>query len=153
MVLRLSRRVGAARTIDLGYDVTVSHRAFGYADWREAEATAMRLARQTLPAELAFAAECSDEEDLGPEYEEALRGQAAQHLVKLLLVRFGDGWTGVEGPDGAPAPLTAETLDQFLELFPGVAGTLHASLLAPWVEVAREGNVSAPSQDTATAEG
>jgi len=153
MVLRLARRLGVARTIELGYNVTVSHRPFGYADWREAEAAAMRLARSTLPADLAFKAEMADDEDLGPEHEEALRGQAARHLVKLLLSRFGTGWTGIETESGDPAPMTPETLDMFLELFPGVAGTLHASLLAPWIEAEREGNVSAPSPGTATAEG
>ncbi|EPX82101.1 hypothetical protein [Salipiger mucosus] len=152
MVLRLQRRLGGARDIELGYGVVVSHRAFTYGDLREAEATAMRLARQTLPADRAFNAECIDDEDLGPEHDEALRGQLARHLVKLLLMRFGTGWQGVEGEDGAPAPLTAETLDTFLDLFPGVATTLHAGLLAPWAELEREGNGSAPLQDTATAE-
>lgn len=153
MVLRLQRRLGGAREIPLGYGVTVSHQAFGYADLREAEATAMRLARQTLPAARAFDAECLDDEDLGPEHDEALRGQAARHLVKLLVTRFGTGWSGVETEDGAAAPLTADYLDAFLDTFPGVASSLHAGLLSPWVALEQEGNVSAPLPDTATAEG
>ena len=153
MVLRLTRRLGAARRIELGYGVTVSHRAFSYADLREAEATALRLARQSLPEALAFEAECLDDEDLGPEHEEALRGQAARHLVKLILLRFGTGWTGVETEAGAPAPLDAASIEAFLDLFPGVASALHAALLQPWVDLEQEGNASAPLPDTAMAEG
>ena len=153
MVLRLARRLGVARTIELGYNVTVSHRPFGYADWRAAEAAAVRLARSTLPADLAFKAEMADDEDLGPEHEEALRGQAARHLVKLLLLRFGTGWGGLETDRGEPAPLEADSLDLFLDLFPGVASALHGQLLSPWHELEREGNGYAPSPSTATAEG
>lgn len=153
MVLRLQRSLAQSREIALGYGVTVSHRAFGYGDLREAEATAMRLARQTLPPDRAFEAELSDDDDLGPEHEEALRGQAARHLVKLLLLRFGTGWQGVETGEGAPSPLDADALDAFLDLFPGVSSSLHAGLLAPWVELEQEGNVFAPSPDTVTAEG
>ena len=152
MVLRLARRLAVSRTIDLGYGVSVSHRPFGYADLCEAKATAHRLARESLPAARAFDAALHDDEDLGPEHEEALRGQAARHLVKLLLLRFGDRWEGIEAEDGSPAPLTAETLDASLDLFPGVASTLHISLESPWVELEMEGNVSAPSPHTATAE-
>ncbi|MGR3438770.1 hypothetical protein [Salipiger abyssi] len=151
MVLRLKRRLTDDRTVEVGYGVTISHRAFSYAEFREVEATAMRLARETLPAARAFDAATLDDEDLPPEHEEALRGQSARHAVKLLLLRFGTGWDGIETEDGAPAPLTAESLDLFLDLFPGVAATLHALLLSPWAELEQEGNGSAPSPHTATA--
>lgn len=152
MVLRLSRAMAGARTIPLGYGVTVSFRQFTFAELREAEATAMRLARETLPPARAFDAAALDDEDLGPEHDDALRGQAARHLVKLLLTRFGTGWEGVEDETGAPAPLEAGSIDAFLDLFPGTAASLHAGLLAPMVAVEMEGNVSAPSPHTATAE-
>ncbi len=152
MVLRLSRALDGARKITLGYGVAVSFRQFSFADLREAEATAMRLARETLPPAHAFDAAALDDEDLGPEHEEALRGQAARHLVKLLLTRFGTGWEGIEDETGAPAPLSSASIDAFLELFPGTASVLHQGLLAPMVAVEREGNVSAPSPHTVTAE-
>ncbi|MBE9635780.1 hypothetical protein [Salipiger mangrovisoli] len=153
MVLRLHRRGSEPRQIDLGYGVTVSCKPFGYADYREAEAAALRLARQNLPEELQLEAEIHDEENLGPEHDEALRGLAARYVVKLLLLRFGAGWAGVELEDGSAAPMTAATLDEFMRLFPGVSATLHGELLAPWIALEMEGNVSAPSPNTATAEG
>ncbi|GGG59758.1 hypothetical protein GCM10011415_02110 [Salipiger pallidus] len=152
MVLRLSRALAGARTIPLGYGVTVSFRQFGFSDLREAQAAAMRLARETLPPAHAFDAAALDDEDLGPEHEDALRGQADRHFVKLLLVRFGTGWEGLEDETGAPAPFEAATIDIFLDLFPGTASVLHQSLMAPVVAVEMEGNVSAPSPHTATAE-
>lgn len=153
MVLRLVRGLTGGRTIELGYGVTVTHRGFTYADLREAESTALRLARETMPAARAFDAAALDDEDLPPEHEEALRGQAARHLVKLLLLRFGTAWGGLETDSGEPAPLTAESVDMFLDLFPGVASALHGQLLSPWHELEREGNGYAPSPSTATAEG
>lgn len=153
MALRLKRGLTEGRTLELGYGVNVTHRPFTYADLREAEATALRLARETLPAARAFEAAATDDEDLPPEHEEALRGQAARHLVKLLVLRFGTAWGGVETDTGDSAPLTAESLDLFLDLFPGVASALHAQLLAPWFELEQEGNGFAPSHSTATAAG
>ncbi|MBU2960062.1 hypothetical protein KO516_04305 [Citreicella sp. C3M06] len=152
MALRLVRALSGPRRIELGYGVAVSYRAFGYADLREAEATAHRLARETMPERLAFAAALHDDEDLGPEHDEGRRGQFARHLVKLLLLRFGTGWEGVEVDDGRAAPMTEDTLDAFLSLFPGVASVLHVRLLEPWAELEAEGNVSARSPHTATAE-
>ncbi|KAB2539657.1 hypothetical protein AL035_17765 [Salipiger aestuarii] len=152
MALRLARGLSGPRRIELGYGVFVSHRPFGYADLREAEATAQRLARTTVPERLAFEAALHDDEDLGPEHDEAARGQFARHLVKLLLLRFGAGWDGVEAEDGTPAPMTEQSLDAFMSLFPGVSSVLHARLIEPWAELESEGNVSALSPHTATAE-
>ena len=93
----------------------------------------MRLAGETLPPAHAFDEAALDDEDLGPEHEEALRGQTAQHLVKLLLTRFGTGWDGIEDDTGAPASLQSETIDAFPDLFPGTAYSLLSGLLAPMV--------------------
>lgn len=153
MALRLHKRTSEPREIALGYGVTVSCRPFGYAEYREAEAAAMRLARQNLPEALQFEAEMLGEDDLPPEHDEALRGLAARYVVKLLLMRFGAGWAGIEAEDGTPAAMTSDTLDQFMALFPGIAATLHGELLAPWLAVELEGNGSAPLPNTDTAEG
>ncbi|MAC81489.1 MAG: hypothetical protein CML66_25900 [Rhodobacteraceae bacterium] len=149
MALRLGRAIAAERTIEVGYGVSFSFRPFSFADFKEAEAAAMRLARDGMPAMMAVELEAVDDEDVAPEVEDNLRGRAAANLVRLLIRRFGTGWDGIEAEDGSPAPFDAEHIGQAFELFPGIIQMLQQSLMVPFQEVAREGKPSAPSQSTA----
>lgn len=149
MALRLSRVVDRPRRIEVGYGVAMSFRPMSYAAYKEVEAAALRLARERLPIDMAAEVEAVDDDDIRPEVEDRLRGEAAAQLVRMAMLRFGESWEGLEDETGAPAPMTPETVSQFLELFPGVASFVHQALLAPFQELRREGNASAPSQGTA----
>lgn len=149
MALRLSRAIGTARRIELGYGVAVSVEPFSYAQFQAMQAAALRLGRESLPADMAVEVEAVDDEDLRPEIEDRVRGDAAAHLLRLVLIRYGAGWEGLEDDAGAPAPMTPDSIGHFLDLFPGVATQLQHALLAPFHEVASEGNGSGPSLVTA----
>ena len=139
MALRLDRSVARNRRIDLGYGVSLTMRPFGFAEFKEAEAAAHRLASQTLPPAEAASIDAFDDEDLPPEVEDATRGQFASHLIRILVSRFGDGWEGVETESGEPAALTLRTFDEFMTLFPGVVQGLQVQLLAPYQAAVLEG--------------
>lgn len=149
MALRLGRAIGAARRIECGYGVAFDIAPIPFAAFKEIEATAWRLARESLPLEMAAEIEALEDEAVRPEIEDRIRGAASALIVRLAVLRFGRGWEGIEAEDGTPAPLTADTLDQVFDLFPGVVQRLQMDLLTPFQEVEREGNASAPSPDTA----
>lgn len=149
MALRLGRAIAAERTIKVGYGASFSFRPFSFADFKEAEAAAMRLAREGMPAVMAVELEAVDDEDVAPEVEDNLRGRAADNLVRLLVRRFGTGWDGFETEDGSPAPFDADHIGQVFDLFPGIVQVLQQSLMTPFQEVTREGKPSAPSPSTA----
>lgn len=149
MALRLGVAIGQARRIDCGYGVAVLVGPMSFAAFKEIEATAWRVARDRLPLDMAAETEAVEDADLRPEIEDAIRGAAAAQLLRLALIRFGRAWEGLELEDGTPAPMTADTVDQALELYPGVGQAIQASLLTPFQEVGREGNASAPSPATA----
>jgi hypothetical protein len=149
MALRLGRSIGARRRIDCGYGVAVDLSPMSFAAFKEIEATAWRLAREGLPLEMSAEIEALEDEAVRPEVEDRIRGAASALIVRLAVLRFGAGWDGIEAPDGSPAPLNAETVDQVFDLFPGVVQRLQVELLAPFQEVEREGNAFAPSSDTA----
>ena len=153
MALRLARKLGRSRRIELGYGVWVDLRPFSYAEFKECEATAMRMALDGMSTADATETAAMDDEDLRPEVEEATRGRFASFIVHLVLVRFGEGWGGIEDEDGAPVAMNAGTIAQVLEAFPGVAQALHIEMLQPFQAVDAEGNVSAPLPNTATAVG
>lgn len=148
MALRLSRSLGTERQIDVGYGVSFRFRPFTFAELKEAEATAHRLARESLPPRLAVEAEAFDDEDAGPDVDDAVRGRFAEVLTLLMVLRFGTGWDGVEIDDGVPAPFERQAVEQFLDQFPGVAMILQHSVLAPWSAALSEGKGYAPSPGT-----
>jgi hypothetical protein len=148
MVLRLSRAIGVSRRIEVGYGVVFQIGPFTFAEYKEAEATALRLARAALPPAVALDMEAYDDEDMPAAVEDTTRGIFASQMLSLMLRRFGVGWEGVELEDGSPAPLDGEAIDQFLAMFPGAAQQLQHGLLAPLVAVTSEGKGSAPSPST-----
>lgn len=152
MVLRLARSLNAERRIDVGYGVAFHIRAFSFAEYKEVEAAAHRMAREKLPVGIAAEIEAVDDEDLKPEVGDAMRGRFAQILTLLLLLRFGTRWDGVEINDDEAAPFERVSIELFLDQFPGVAIALQQHLLMPFQAVASEGKVSALSPDTGTPE-
>jgi len=150
MVLRLARHIGQDREIDVGYGVVFRFGPISYAAFKEAEAGAHRLARETVDMATAVALEASEIEDLDEEAEDHLRGRFAECLILLLCLRFGTGWDGVELENGEAAPFRRNEVSEFLSLFPGVALTLQQRLLSPFEMVSSEGKGSAPSPNTAS---
>ncbi|ETX26851.1 hypothetical protein [Roseivivax isoporae] len=153
MALRLARKLAAERRLELGYGVAVTVAPFSFADFKQAEAAAMRVAEAHRPPQEAALVEAIDDEDLPPETMDSVRGLFAQHLVVILLARHGRGWEGVEAEDGTAAPFTTAAIGELLDLFPGIALTLARDLLAPFEALVSEGNASAPSQGTGTPAG
>jgi hypothetical protein len=153
MALRLSRKLNGPRRIDLGYGVAITVAPFTFAQFKEAEAAALRLSEEARSQADAALFEALDDEDLPPEAADAVRGSFGQALLRILLVRHGTGWEGIETDDGTPAPMTHATIGDLLDLFPGVAQVLSRDLMAPFHALVSEGNGSAPSQGTATPAG
>jgi hypothetical protein len=152
MALRLSRSLNVERRIEVGYGVIFRIRAFSFAEYKEVEAAAHRMARETLSPGIAIELEAVDDEDLKPEVDDAMRGRFAQTLTLLLLLRFGTGWGGVEIDDDKSAPFERQSIEMFLDQFPGVAIVLQQQLLLPFQTIAAEGKGSAPLPDTGTPE-
>ncbi|WP_299558723.1 hypothetical protein [uncultured Sulfitobacter sp.] len=153
MALRLSRSIGISRRIDVGYGVVFLIAPFTFAEYKEVEASSLRLARGALPPAMALDVEALDDEDMPIAVEDATRGLFASKQLSLMLRRFGVGWEGVETEEGAAAPFEGEAIDQFLEMFPGAAQQLQQALLSPYLAVTAEGKGSALSPNTGTPEG
>lgn len=163
MVLRLGRSLNVERNISVGYGVVFYIKPFSYSDFKEVEASAQRIARNTASEAEQIEVESVDDEDLSPETEDSVKARYSQALLMGLLLRFGAGWDGVvlapEDVDEAPltasvpespAPFVKSRIEEFLKLFPGVALTLQHELLAPYQAVALEGKGSAPLLNTDT---
>ncbi|WP_152455723.1 hypothetical protein [Roseivivax sp. THAF40] len=148
----MSRKLMGPRRIDIGYGVAFHVRPFTFADFKNAEASAVRIAEESRSPMDAAAVEAIDEEDMPPEVEDAFRGDFAQALLLVLLQRYGEGWEGVETEAGTPASFDRRSILEFLDLFPGAGQTLQREILLPFHVLVSEGNGSAPSQDTASAE-
>lgn len=153
MALRIARSLGQARRIDLAYGTSITFRPFTFAEWKEVEATATRLAREARPLMLQAEAEALDDEDLPPDHEDQLQGAYFDQLLRLAVVRFATGWEGLEGEDGNPAPLTMRSVGDLLDMAPGIAVELQRRLLQPMDAIVSEGKGCAPSQSTDTAAG
>ncbi|MBB3995308.1 hypothetical protein GGR95_002963 [Sulfitobacter undariae] len=149
----MSRSIGENRRIEVGYGVAFLIGSFTFAEYKEVESTAMRLARATLPPAMAMDVEALDDEDMPVEIEDTTRGLFASKQLSLMLRRFGVGWEGVEMEDGTAAPFDGEAIDQFLSMYPGAALLLQQSLLSPYIAVVSEGKSSALLPDTGTPEG
>ncbi|MBO9451444.1 hypothetical protein J7426_14315 [Tropicibacter sp. R16_0] len=144
----------------MGYGVSFLVRGFSYAEFKEVESAAQRIAREQAPMSEQAELDSMDDEDISPETEDAVKGRYAHALLLLILLKFGTGWRGVvlapegEGevvdPDAEEieAPFVKPRIEDFLEQFPGAALSLQQQLLTPYQAVSLEGKGSAPSQST-----
>ncbi len=133
-----------ARSIDLGYGVSVRVRPIGYADLKAAEASALRRARERKAALLdapdAVAQDAADNRSSDDE----MLGLAEELLLDEMVHRFVESWDGVLDEDGlTPAPLTPATWRKFRQGVPMLADVLRAALRRPVDLVVCEGKPSA----------
>lgn len=76
---------------------------------------------------------------------------------QLRMTAIGEAtilrWEGVGGAEGdAPAPVTPETIAEFMRI-PAMAMAFDRAISAPMAEIIAEGNGSAPSPSTISAQG
>ncbi|MEP4708739.1 hypothetical protein [Pseudophaeobacter sp.] len=156
----MARSIEMERDIPVGYGVVFYFKPFSYAEFKECESTAHRLSRQNLSMAAQMAVETIDDEDTPDQVEDEIRGRFHSALLTILITRFGLRWEGVERePAGdadpevsIPAPFEQGYIDNFLTQYPGVSNVLSGRLLLPFRMVEQEGNASAPSPSTASAE-
>lgn len=140
MAISLRKALTEEREIDLGRGVTVRVKPVGFARFSRLNAEALMRAQ----AELAAAGE--GEPAFG-----AVAALSQTHLNVAMIVETITGWDGVEGEDGAPAPVTAATWALFADICPDLASIVVAEIRQPGVLAACEGNAFAPSPNGAQA--
>lgn len=153
MAIRLSRKLFESRDIPIGYGVSFTFAPFGYADYKEAEARAGRMARDRLSQVDTIKLETTDDEDLGPEFAEKMIGLSAEILLDSLVMKYATSWSGVfyekknpDDPEEADIamPLTPESWEGFRSELPLMADILDRKLVMPMHVIVTEGNASAP---------
>ncbi len=144
MAVRLAKALFSERRIEIGYGVTVTFRRFGYADYKEAEARAHRMARSGLDPVRAIALDVGDDEEVPPDVQDRLIGLASEILLDSMVIGFATRWEGVVGDDGAALPLTRDTWVAFRSELPLLAENLERKLAMPMHMVAAEGKGFAP---------
>ncbi|MEL6960457.1 MAG: hypothetical protein AAGL89_16050 [Pseudomonadota bacterium] len=149
MAIRLLRHLNIPRDIDVGYGVSIRVMPFSYADYRECEAAAMRQATEGMSQADAIEMDSVDFEEVDPRVQDGIQGRYSKCLLQVLLVRFGDGWTGIQDENGKAAPMNADTVEQFFDLFPAAGQMVLSEVVQPYQVIASEGNVSAPLPNTA----
>lgn len=154
MVAKLSKALrGEKRRISLGYGVSFEFEPFTFAQYKEAEAWAMRNAREGLTSAQEAALAGAEVEELGGEFQDTLMGLAAQMILDRLVMNFCTGWDGVEGfdkdpEDSAPLAFTPENWEMFRDEMPALVELLEQQLRNPMHIVVTEGNGSGLSQST-----
>lgn len=83
--------------------------------------------------------------------EETTQEAAALAFAKAVAKQTILDWEGVEGADGAPAPVTPEHIDAFLDVYP-IFEAWQTRYMARWLGLELEKNGSAPSP-SGTSEG
>lgn len=78
------------------------------------------------------------------------KGVAGLIFAKAVAKRVITGWSGIEDPDGSPAPVSPDRIDAFLSISP-IYDAFTTVYLSRWLTLASEKNGSAPSQNGTSA--
>lgn len=140
MAARLIEGLTRPRTVTLGEGVTLQLKPMGFADYKAAQARAVRLATDRL-ADAGHAASQSvlAGEDAA-EYRDAINGLAEEILLDALVEKLATGWAGVEDESGAALPLTRANWQRFRAGFPLLAERAMQAILHPLHMMEQEGN-------------
>lgn len=154
MVIKVSKALlKKERKIPIGFGVSLTFKAFKFAQYKEVESWARRQAREELSPEQKTALAGKELDELGDEFHDSLVGLAEQMLLDRLISEFCIGWDGIEvfedDPDQSePLPFTVTNWPMVRDTYPLLADTLRHKLADPMTVIAAEGNESALSLST-----
>lgn len=142
------------RRMTLGAGVAVTVKPLTFALYRAAVHSAERQARE-VASELGLieAAGGSIADIPSPHDAEGMRGLRDQFLLQALARHAIAAWEGIGDADGAPAPVTPETIDALIRDHPLLAERFEVEYLREITEWIAEGNASgaAPTGTSAAA--
>lgn len=149
MGIRLSDIVAGPRDVALGDGVSITLMPVSYAAMKAAEATAHRKAREQIGDYFGLMGEADGDWEQQLLYQERIIGIAEELMLDGLVANYATGWDGVFENDDTPVPLNEANWRRFRNAFPWKADQVRAALHRPVDIVASEGNLSAPSPNTA----
>lgn len=127
--------------IDLANGVRVQVRPLTTAAWETARARARRLAEELADHEQAIA-EAGGAVDGLPDLTDPDARQGLSQMLYVIALAQGAilAWDGVGDAAGAPAPVTADSVEALIRNVPSIAETFVVAYTRPLSEALAEGN-------------